>query len=190
MERYDLQLWDVSRHQRRLAAIHALRRPWPPMPGTEIGARAKPEPKGPGRRTRSPAQTTPRLIHRSSAKSSIRVSRNSRETTKSELTDVPVDVLEEFRHTRQIGLVTSKVELRALRTFFAYFVSCEWITANAAKEIKGPRNIRPNEVVPYTLREESLSVVHRGTAPITFQTAQNTVPVTPQAHENSGAVNQ
>jgi len=74
----------------------------------------------------------------------------------SDLADVTVDVLEDFQRTRKIGLVTSKVELQALRTFFGYFVSRKWITANPAKEIKGPRNIKPNEVVPYTLREESL----------------------------------
>jgi integrase/recombinase XerC len=74
----------------------------------------------------------------------------------SELGDVTVEVLEDFRRSRKIGLVTSKVELQALRTFFGYFVSRKWITANPAKEIKAPRNIKPNEVVPYTLREESL----------------------------------
>ncbi len=73
----------------------------------------------------------------------------------SELTDVNIDVLEDFRRTRKIGLLTWKVELQALRTFFGYFVSHKWITTNPAKEMKAPRNIKPNEVVPYTLREES-----------------------------------
>jgi site-specific recombinase XerD len=72
-----------------------------------------------------------------------------------ELADVTIDVLEDFRRTRKIGLVTWKVELQALRTFFGYFVSRKWITTNPAKEMKAPRNIKPNEVVPYTLREES-----------------------------------
>jgi site-specific recombinase XerD len=72
-----------------------------------------------------------------------------------ELRDVTIDVLEDFRRTRKIGLVTWKVELQALRTFFAYFVSRKWIATNPAKEMKTPRNIKPNEVVPYTLREES-----------------------------------
>jgi site-specific recombinase XerD len=74
----------------------------------------------------------------------------------SELTDVTLDVLEDFRQTRKVGLVTWKVELQALRTFFGYFVTLKWITANPAKEMKTPRNIKPNEVVPYTLREEGL----------------------------------
>ena len=73
----------------------------------------------------------------------------------SELADVSLDVLEDFRQTRKIGLVTWKVELQALRTFFGYCVSHRWLVTNPAKEMKTPRNIKPNEVVPYTLREES-----------------------------------
>ena len=73
----------------------------------------------------------------------------------SELADVDIDVLEDFRRTRKIGSVTWKVELQALRTFFGYCVSRKWIATNPAKELKAPRNIKPNEVVPYTLREES-----------------------------------
>jgi site-specific recombinase XerD len=73
----------------------------------------------------------------------------------SQLSDVTIDVLEDFRRTRKVGLVTWKVELQALRTFFGFFVSRKWITTNPAKEMKAPRNIKPNEVVPYTPREES-----------------------------------
>jgi integrase len=42
-----------------------------------------------------------------------------------ELADATVDVLEDFRQTRKIGLVTWKVELQALRTFFGYFCQPE-----------------------------------------------------------------
>jgi site-specific recombinase XerD len=52
-------------------------------------------------------------------------------------------------------LVTWKVELQTLRTFFGYCVSHRWLPANPAKELKTPRNIKPNEVVPYTIEEES-----------------------------------
>jgi integrase/recombinase XerC len=72
-----------------------------------------------------------------------------------ELADVSVDVLEDFRRTREISLVTWKVELQALRTFFGYLVSRQWMATNPARELKAPRNIKPNRVVPYTLREES-----------------------------------
>jgi hypothetical protein len=51
--------------------------------------------------------------------------------------------------------VTWKVELQALRTLFGYFVSRKWIAMNPAKELKAPRNIKPNDVEPYTLREQS-----------------------------------
>jgi site-specific recombinase XerD len=72
------------------------------------------------------------------------------------LADVNIDVLEDYRQTRKICTVTWKVELQALRTFLGYCVSHRWMTANPAKEMKAPRNIKPNEVVPYSLREEGL----------------------------------
>jgi integrase len=72
----------------------------------------------------------------------------------SELSDVNIDVLEDYRRLRQISLVTWKVELQALRTFFGYCVSHRWLTTNPAKEMKSPRNLKPNEVVPYTHEEE------------------------------------
>jgi site-specific recombinase XerD len=73
----------------------------------------------------------------------------------SELVDVDLDVLEDFRLTRKIGLVTWKVELQALRTFFGYCVRHRWMSGNPAKEMKAPRNLKPNEVVPCTFQEES-----------------------------------
>jgi site-specific recombinase XerD len=71
------------------------------------------------------------------------------------LVDVSVEVLEDFRHSRIISLVTWSVELQTLRTFFSYCVSRKWITTNPASELKAPRNLKPNDVVPYTLQEES-----------------------------------
>jgi site-specific recombinase XerD len=68
---------------------------------------------------------------------------------------ITVENLEDYRRSRSIGLVTWKVELQTLRTFFAYCVSRKWITSNPAKELKPPRNLKPNEIVPYTLLEES-----------------------------------
>jgi site-specific recombinase XerD len=73
----------------------------------------------------------------------------------SELADVNLEVLEDYRRSRDVGAVTWKVELQALRTFFGYCVTHKWISANPAMEMKSPRNIKPNEVVPYTLREEA-----------------------------------
>jgi integrase/recombinase XerC len=72
------------------------------------------------------------------------------------LADVAVADLEDFGIARNIKPVTWKVELQTLRTFFAHCVSRDWVTKNLAKDIKPPRNIKPNEVIPYTIREESL----------------------------------
>jgi len=43
-----------------------------------------------------------------------------------------------------------------LITFFGSCISRKWISANPAKDLKQPRNIKPNEIVPYTIQEESL----------------------------------
>jgi integrase/recombinase XerC len=71
------------------------------------------------------------------------------------LTDITIEMLEDLRRTREISLVTWKVELQTLRTFFTYCVSRRWLPANPAKGLKAPRNIKPNDVIPYTFQEES-----------------------------------
>lgn len=70
------------------------------------------------------------------------------------LVDVESDTLEDFRTTRKISSVTWKVERQTLVTFFGYCVRCKWITTNPARELESPRNLKPNEVVPYTLIQE------------------------------------
>lgn len=72
-----------------------------------------------------------------------------------DLEDINLDVLEDYRRSREISQVTWKVELQALRTFLGYCVQHKWIVSNPAKEIKSPRNLRPNDVIPYTLSEEA-----------------------------------
>jgi hypothetical protein len=72
-----------------------------------------------------------------------------------ELCHLTLKSLEDFRRMRKIGLVTWNVELQTLRTFFRYCVKHKWITYNPANDLKAPRNLQPNEVVPYTLQEES-----------------------------------
>jgi site-specific recombinase XerD len=71
------------------------------------------------------------------------------------LSDVTLEALEDYRQSRAIGLVTWKVELQTLRTFFGYCIRHKWIAFNPANDLKAPRNLKPNEVVPYTLQEES-----------------------------------
>lgn len=71
------------------------------------------------------------------------------------LQDVSVEALEDFRRSRSVERVTWKGERQSLVTFFGYCVSHKWITTNPAKELKPVRNLKPNEVVPYKLQEES-----------------------------------
>jgi site-specific recombinase XerD len=71
------------------------------------------------------------------------------------LVDVTADVLEDYRGSRTVGKVTWKVERQMLITFFHFCIRRKWITANPAKELKAPRNIKPNGIVPYTMLEES-----------------------------------
>ena len=72
------------------------------------------------------------------------------------LADLKLEILEDYRASRSIAPVTWRVELQALRTFFAYCISRKWLTANPAKELKAAKHLKPNEVVPYSLQEESL----------------------------------
>lgn len=55
---------------------------------------------------------------------------------------------------RAISQRTWKTELQSFRTFFGYCVRKKWITTNCAAEMKGPRNLTPNDVVPYTTEDE------------------------------------
>ncbi len=69
---------------------------------------------------------------------------------------VTTDALEDYRETRSLGRIAWKVERQMLITFFGFCVTRKWISTNPAKDLKAARNIKPNEVVPYTIQEESL----------------------------------
>jgi site-specific recombinase XerD len=71
------------------------------------------------------------------------------------LNRVDLESLEDFRRTRKIRSVTWKTERQTLVTFFSYCVKRKWITSNPARELESPRNLKPNEIVPFTLPEES-----------------------------------
>jgi site-specific recombinase XerD len=71
------------------------------------------------------------------------------------LEDVAVEGLEDFRRSRLVERVTWKGERQGLVTFFGYCLRHNWTATNPAKELKVVRNLKPNEVVPYTLQEES-----------------------------------
>jgi len=70
------------------------------------------------------------------------------------LAGVTIEVLEDYRGTRSLGKVSWKVERQMLITFFGFCVKRKWISANPAKDLQSPRNIKPNEMTPYTPQEE------------------------------------
>jgi site-specific recombinase XerD len=69
------------------------------------------------------------------------------------LTDVEVEVLDDYRSTRQVAPSTNAKELVILRIFFAFARERQWIMDNPALRIQPPRNLKPTEIVPYTRQE-------------------------------------
>ena len=61
-----------------------------------------------------------------------------------DLAAITTDMLEDYRGSRAIGGVSWKVELQTLRTFFGYCIS-QMAHCESGKEIKTPRNLKPNE---------------------------------------------
>jgi integrase/recombinase XerD len=52
-----------------------------------------------------------------------------------------------------LSTLTWSKELDAMRTFFSFCVESEWITANPASRVKGPKNVKPKPIEPYTQSE-------------------------------------
>lgn len=69
------------------------------------------------------------------------------------LDEIGAEVLDRFRAGRGIKLITSSKELEILRVFFSFCLDRDWTRDNPAKKIKLPRNLKPNEVVPFTSAE-------------------------------------
>ncbi len=67
-----------------------------------------------------------------------------------DLMELTVERLDAYRAGRELSPTTSMKELQTLRQFIAFCQERRWISENPAKKIKAPRNIRPEEVVPYT----------------------------------------
>jgi integrase/recombinase XerC len=67
--------------------------------------------------------------------------------------DLAVEQLDAFRSGRALKPLTAMKELQALRTFFGFCLDRKWTTENVARRIKSPRNIKPNDVVPFTAQE-------------------------------------
>jgi site-specific recombinase XerD len=67
--------------------------------------------------------------------------------------ELDIEFLDKFRASRQLKPITSSKELQLLRQFCGFCADRKWIDGNPAKRIKGPRNIRPNDVEPFTPAE-------------------------------------
>jgi integrase/recombinase XerC len=67
--------------------------------------------------------------------------------------ELKTEKLDQFRAGRGIKQITACKELELLRVFFGFCLDRNWTRENPAKKIKLPRNIKPNEVVPFTPAE-------------------------------------
>ena len=70
-----------------------------------------------------------------------------------DLSDITLERLDAYRAGRRLSPVASLKELQTLRQFFGFCFERRWIQENPAKKVKVPRNIKPNEVVPYKADE-------------------------------------
>lgn len=70
-----------------------------------------------------------------------------------DLTEVGVEHIDGYRAKRKIARTTAQKELETLRQFFSFCRDRKWMDDNPAKRVKSPKNIKPAEVVPYTLAD-------------------------------------
>jgi site-specific recombinase XerD len=69
------------------------------------------------------------------------------------LEELKTEKLDQFRTGRGIKQITAGKEVEILRLFCGFCVDRDWMKDNLAKKIKLPRNLKPNEVVPFTPSE-------------------------------------
>jgi len=69
------------------------------------------------------------------------------------VTELTTELLDRYRASRKLRPITALKELQTLRQFFGFCRDRGWIKQNIARPIKGPRNIKPNEIEPYTANE-------------------------------------
>jgi integrase/recombinase XerC len=67
--------------------------------------------------------------------------------------ELTTDHLDVFRAGRELKPITSSKELELLRQFCGFCTDRKWCAENVAKRIRSPRNIKPNEVVPFSTAE-------------------------------------
>jgi len=67
--------------------------------------------------------------------------------------ELAADHLDAFRAGRALKPITSSKELELLRQFCGFSCDRKWCSENVARRIKSPRNIRPNDVQPFSTSE-------------------------------------
>jgi integrase len=67
--------------------------------------------------------------------------------------ELTADHLDAFRANRALKPITSAKELQLLRQFCGFCLARQWASEIAAARIKAPRNIKPNDVEPFTAGE-------------------------------------
>lgn len=72
--------------------------------------------------------------------------------------ELTTDNLDAFRASRALKPITAVKELQLLRQFCGFCLDRKWASENAARGIKPPRNIKPNDVEPFTKAEIALMV--------------------------------
>jgi site-specific recombinase XerD len=69
------------------------------------------------------------------------------------MAELTTDHLDVFRAGRALKPITSSKELELLRQFCGFCCDRKWCQENVAKRIKSPRNIKPNDVEPFSTAE-------------------------------------
>src|SRR5262249_41381235 len=72
--------------------------------------------------------------------------------------EIGVEDIDAYRASREISAVTWLKELEILRQFFQFRTVRKWMEDNPAASVEKPKNLQPNEVVPYT-REEVVRIL-------------------------------
>jgi site-specific recombinase XerD len=67
--------------------------------------------------------------------------------------ELTTDNLDAFRAGRALKPITGAKELELLRQFCGFCCDRKWSSENVAKRIKSPRNIKPNDVEPFSTAE-------------------------------------
>jgi site-specific recombinase XerD len=66
------------------------------------------------------------------------------------VSELTAERLDAFRSGRKLKPITASKELEVLRLFLGFCLDRNWARDNAARKVKAPRNIKPNDVVPFT----------------------------------------